>query len=347
MYIIIPCAGQSTRFPNMRPKYLLCDYQGRSMLQLAAKPYLDDHTVYAIVLKEHDEQYHSTDQINSMFGNRVKVVVLPEPTAGPADTIYQALEHLNLHSSDGFLVRDCDSLLEHDPLSPGNKIFVDTLDNHPTLRMPGNKSYLTVNNWGIVGNIVEKKIISDTFCVGGYQFECIAEYKDAYNDLKNSKLGEIYMSSIVSYMITKHAIFNTEQVKSFVDLGTAEDWAQYNNKPTLFVDIDGTIVKNQALYGKNNYKTKPTALENNVRALLNAKARGAQIIFTTSRPSSSRTETQALLDQLGFGDCQLLMDLHHARRILINDHAATNPWPSAVAINIKRNDDSLDQMLRY
>jgi hypothetical protein len=35
------------------------------------------------------------------------------------------------------------------------------------------------------------------------------------------------------------------------------------------------------------------------------------------------------------------MDLPHAKRILINDFAPTNPYPTAVAINLERNSSNL------
>jgi 2-C-methyl-D-erythritol 4-phosphate cytidylyltransferase len=42
MEIIIPAAGLSTRFPNMRPKYTLTDYTGKMMIEksISFKSYL-------------------------------------------------------------------------------------------------------------------------------------------------------------------------------------------------------------------------------------------------------------------------------------------------------------------
>lgn len=345
MDIIIPCAGQSTRFPNMRPKYLLCDYQGRSMIQLAAGDYINEFQIHVAILEQHNIQYQAADQLRSMFGSAVNIVILPNPTSGPAETIDQTLNQLELKGS--FLVRDCDSIFEHSDFIQGNSVYVDSLADHPNIRNPSNKSYVSTNDWGIVNNIVEKKITSDIFCVGGYQFSDVNIYRQAYIDIKNSRLQEIYMSTIIDHLISQGEIFITQPVKNYCDLGTFEDWSKYNDKPTLFTDIDGTIVENQSLHGSNNYEAWPNVLQNNVDALLKAKSHGAQIVFTTSRPNRFEKATKNLLAKLGFSDCQLLMDMHHARRILINDYAPSNPWPSAVAINIKRNDDGLDQLLKY
>ena len=345
MDVIIPCAGQSSRFPNMRPKYLLSDYLGRSMIEMAAEPYLGKHRVHTVILREHEDQHGVIEQLAGMFGDAVNVVVLPRLTSGPAETVSQALDALGLGDSP-FLVRDCDSIIAHGELMGGNRLFVDDLANHPTLRAPANKSYVEVNNLGVVTNIVEKKIISQRFCVGGYQFGSALRYQEAFAALRRGHVGEIYISTVIDHMIGKGEIFTTIDVKAFNDLGTAEDWQRHNDKPTLFVDIDGTLVMNQTLHGRNGYGTAPVPLERNVAALRSALDRGCQIVFTTARPQSAFHATRSLLDGLGFGDCQMIMGLHHARRILINDHAPTNPYPSAVAINIKRNDDSLDQILR-
>jgi hypothetical protein len=39
------------------------------------------------------------------------------------------------------------------------------------------------------------------------------------------------------------------------------------------------------------------------------------------------------------------MGVHHSKRILINDYATTNPYPTAVAINLKRDSENLGDMI--
>lgn len=347
MDVIIPCAGFSTRFPNMRPKYLLADFSNRRMIELAAAPYLGKHKVHAVILKQHQETYNVSRIFNEIFGSKVSLVILDEPTSGPAETINEALAHLSLPDDAPFLVHDCDSKFDHSDLGSGNEILVSSLDDHPHLRTPSNKSYVGINDQGIVVSVIEKKIISDLFCVGGYQFASAETYRKAYADLSRSRLGEIYISSVIDHLICKGEVFTTRRVESFVDLGTKEDWEKFNDRPTIFCDIDGTLIHNQSPYGDNNYSTPPVTLPKNVETLKRAKMHGCQIIFTTSRPGRWRAETEKMLEGIGLGGCQLIMDLHHARRILVNDHAPTNPYPSAVAINLRRDDDCLDQMLRY
>ena len=42
---------------------------------------------------------------------------------------------------------------------------------------------------------------------------------------------------------------------------------------------------------------------------------------------------------------QVIMGLPHSRRVLINDFAKSNPYPSATAINMPRNKTDLKELL--
>lgn len=59
------------------------------------------------------------------------------------------------------------------------------------------------------------------------------------------------------------------------------------------------------------------------------------------RPEKTRKLTHQMLENLGFRNFQLLLNLNNAARILINDYNEMNPYPRATAINIKRNADNL------
>ena len=52
MEIVLPAAGLSTRFPNMKPKYILADYKGKMMFESAIKHYLGKYNITIGILKE-------------------------------------------------------------------------------------------------------------------------------------------------------------------------------------------------------------------------------------------------------------------------------------------------------
>jgi hypothetical protein len=53
-----------------------------------------------------------------------------------------------------------------------------------------------------------------------------------------------------------------------------------------------------------------------------------------------------MLNELGFEGCDLIMDVHHTNRVIINDFSNTNPYPSAIAINLNRDSDNLEDYLK-
>ncbi len=339
MEIIIPCAGLSTRFPNLRPKYLLTDYRGRLMIEEAVKNYIDKHSITVAVLDMHDKKFGSSKKLKEIFGDAVKVVVLPEPTAGPADTIYQTLKAINIDPSESFMVKDCDSYFDSDVIE-GNAIYVSTLTKNPNMRNAAAKSYTITNDQNIINNVVEKQIVSENFCCGGYQFSRAMDFMDAYDDIKDTT-KEIFVSNVIDYLIGCDAVFIEKQVTNFIDVGTAADWFEYNSRPTYFCDIDGTIVKS-----KFDYNEPYEPLADNVNKLKSELERGCKIVFCTARHEKYRGTTTSMLNELGFEGCDLIMDVHHTKRVLINDFSSTNPYPSAIAINLNRDSDNLEEYLK-
>ena len=140
-------------------------------------------------------------------------------------------------------------------------------------------------------------------------------------------------------MIAQKNVFVEQEVTNYYDLGTAPDWFEYNDRPTYFCDIDGTILLNR--HPADEWQP----LEDNVRVLLEEQARDCKLVFTTARPAKFEARTRGMLDGLGFKNYILVMETNHSRRILINDFSHSNPYPSAVAINLPRNADNLREYL--
>jgi hypothetical protein len=86
-------------------------------------------------------------------------------------------------------------------------------------------------------------------------------------------------------------------------------------------------------------------LFDNIDKLRKELARGCQIVFCTARPKKFESITREMLDSFGFSECQLIMGINHSSRVLINDFAPSNPYPSAVAINLVRDADNLGDMI--
>ena len=75
-------------------------------------------------------------------------------------------------------------------------------------------------------------------------------------------------------------------------------------------------------------------------ARLGGRRRADRVHDRASR-GASRTRTESALRQHGLNPHALIMDCRHGRRFLVNGHAGTNPYPSAVAVNLERNSATL------
>lgn len=341
MEIIMPAAGLSTRFPNMRPKYTLTDFSGVMMFEKAIAPYLGKHHITIGLLKEHDEKYNISKYIKDKFSNDISIVILENRTAGPADTVYQILKNINLPEEEDFLIKDCDSFFDHE-YQEGNYICVSNIKDHEVLKRLSSKSFIITNNQGIVTNIVEKQVVSDKFCVGGYKFESASMFIDTYEKLISEHVEELFVSHIIEECLNNNHVFKESIVSNYVDVGTAEEWFAYNDKAVIFCDIDGTIIKAQP---KHEYHLDPVPLDNNIQRIKDLLKAGSTIIFTTARPEIYNDRTETILRNLGFTDFKLISGLPNTKRILINDFNEANPYPRAIAVNIKRDYDTLGDYL--
>ena len=337
MEIILPAAGLSTRFPNMRPKYTLTDYKGQMMFERAIQYYVGKYNVTIGILREHENNYNISKYIKDTYDKLVNIVVLEERTSGPADTVYQILKQANISDDKEFFIKDCDSFFDHIP-TEGNYVCVSSIADHEVLKRLASKSFVISNDQGIINNIIEKKVVSDKFCVGGYKFDKVGLYKSTFEKLKSKNVKEIFVSHIIQDCLHNNHIFTEKQITNYIDVGTAEDWFEYNDRPVIFCDIDGTLVKAQA---KGTYDEQPEALEENVKVMLKYQNNGSQIIFTTARPKKYDTRTREILDSLGFKEYDLISGLQNVKRILINDYNEANPHPRAIAVNLKRDTDNL------
>lgn len=340
MEIIIPAAGLSTRFPNMRPKYTLTDHTGTLMLERSISPFLGKYNITIGILKEHNDKYNVVDMLKHEMPE-LNIVILEERTNGPAETVSTIIKKAGINLDTEILIKDCDSFFEH-TVTSGNYVCISTIAEHEILKRLASKSFIITNDQGIITNIIEKEVISNKFCVGGYKFESARLFCETFEKLKDKNVGEIFVSHIIEDCLNNHKIFLEKHVTDYVDVGTSDEWFAYNNKACIFCDIDGTIIKAQP---KGGYDKEPEVLIHNVNRLKELVEQGSTIVFTTARGSEYDERTKEILFSLGFDNFGLISGLPNTKRVLINDYNEANPYPRAIAVNLKRNADNLRDYL--
>jgi len=336
MAVIIPCAGRSSRFPGTRPKYLLTLYDGDTMFERTAKDYPNED-IHFIILEEHKDKYDASEAIYKAFKDRdnIFVHVLPKVTSGPAETVYMVTKHLK---DQPILIRDCDSFFDV-PLKKTNHVCLADLRDNKSITNVAAKSYAVLNDQDFITNIVEKTVVSNYICVGGYGFESSDEFNQVFKRQSKEFKGEIFISHIIKDMLHTNT-FEAEIVKNYIDCGTYDEFVRYNqSKPTIFCDLDGTVFLNQSRLFSNNYSNEPELMPNAAKYLLAKEKAGSKIIFTTSRPDEFADITINALNKAGFTNVNVLFNIPHAPRMVINDNSRTNPYPTALAMNVPRDDN--------
>lgn len=347
MNLILPLAGLSSRFPGMKPKWLLTHPNGNLMITEAIKG-LDlslVKNIYLVVLKQHldgfDVERHISDQFKEFASDKkIVITVLDEPTKNQPETVYQAITRNNIQGS--IFIKDCDNYfttkIEHE-----NSVCVFNL-NDMDLVHARNKSYAVFDHTKIIKNIVEKKVVSSDFCVGGYSFESSDIFIEYFNKLKEK--SDLYISHLIYQMILDGLIFKASQASNYIDWGTLVEWNRYKSQyATLFVDLDGTLVKNSGQFFEPHWGTTK-GISDNVTSINKLHEGGkVQIILTTARKEEYRDATIKQLRKEGIKYHQIIFGLYHGKRIVINDYAKTNPYKSCDAINIKRDSSDLKEML--
>ena len=350
-YLVIPAAGQSTRYPDTRPKWLMTMPDGQLMIEKSVSDFncKNFKKVFIVVLKEHLKKFTNKEYlIKSMkrtIGKNVEIVELEKKTTCQAETILSFLKKIKIKGS--ILIKDCDNKFSIAENFSKKKIqnIVYAIDiNTQDLVDAKNKSYIKFNKKNILTNIVEKKIISDYFCTGAYGFEDINTFMlTAERLLKRSK--DVYISHVIFDMMLNGIDFRYKEAKNYVDWGTIREFRNYQKKTlTIFCDFDGCIVENGSKFGKKGWKTD--VLFNNVTKLRELQNRkNIILIVTTSRPSSQIKYIKNLLKSNQIHFDRIITDLPHSKRVLINDFSTTNPYPSAMAINLERDSNKLGDIL--
>ena len=300
-----------------------------------------DRTVIS-VLREHCNEYEADVVLKQVFGGTVDVIILENPTSCAAETVYETIIKADL--SGQLTIKDSDCLVERSYFPIKDHIVGLTVDSRVSVDRLHQKSFIIKNDDDVIVDILEKEMVSNIICLGVY---CVSaqDFIEAYEDICDSDVykheNEIYVSHVISYLITCNSrVFEYVEADKYVDWGTAEEWYKEIAKHNTYVfDIDGVLLENCGKYGTKNWSNHFKPIEDNITILKKLSDRGNQIIFMTARPEEHLIEFKKYLKEHNIKYKTIIADCNHSKRIIINDFAPTNPYPSCEALSIKRNDN--------
>lgn len=346
--------GKSSRFPGMRPKWMLTHPSTGNIMCVESISGIDISffdQIYFVFLKEHEDLYGASNAIEKSIKNTkelckkskfVNFIILDSPTKSQSETVHQAIIKANIN---GFIyIKDSDGYFRSNIESTENQVTYFDLNDIDEINARA-KSYIDLDSNNRITNMVEKKVISSTFCVGGYGFKSAKDFCVYYKKIEHLP-GECYISNVIFEMMLDGKIFIGNESFDFLDWGTIKSWNDYKSKfYTIFSDLDGTLISNTS-HLIPPFIGEGSPLVNNIKSLRKIKSNGGFVIITTSRPEEYRDITEKEINLHGIPCDILIMGLPHSQRLIINDFSKSNPHPSCSSINIQRNSDNIDQYLK-
>ncbi len=346
--LLLPCAGKSSRYPGVRPKWMLTLPDGNLALWRAAASVPEDayDRIVVAVRADHEERYKCRDVLQRVFGAAAEVLVIKHDTRGPADTVAHLIRHFDLRGP--ILVKDADSFFDPAPLPEGNFVSVSDVRATPQMSNVGAKSFAVVNEHSLIVQMVEKSLVSNFVSIGLYGMADAQLYLRHFDAIvREHDAGEVFVSHVLNRAIQDGAVVVPHNVKGLIDVGTLEDWRRVvRAQGTIICDIDGVVFKNHSRYFEPTWDSDEEPIAANIATLLEWQRNGAQIVFMTARAESCRARTAASLEATGLKPHALIMDCRHGRRLLVNDHTKSNPYPSAVGISVPRDSPTLGDYLK-
>jgi len=331
---------------NKNPAFLTCP-NGNLMIKEVIQ-HIDFsliNKIYIIIHKEEFDSYFYLDDFKSMFDlKNIEIIIDIQDMKykSPAQTIYNCIKKNNIVGS--ILIKDYKSIFHFSP-KIGNYVYYC---NSVELSHLDNKSFIQFNNLNQITNISEKEIISNYVNIGAYIFNDVKLFLESYEEIcKINNMSEIYISHVIFKCIISNKLFYSIKVNNILDFSREKDWKNYCKEyKTLFVDIDGTLVYNSGEYSKKKWG-ETDAIQDNVDYLNKLYSTGkVKIILTTARKKIYEQKTIEQLKKNNIPYDDIIFDLYHGKRYLINDYSETNKYPTAISINLCRNQNNLQDFLK-
>jgi hypothetical protein len=346
--VVIPAAGRSSRFNGLSPKWMRTHPDGNLMIQKSLQTFNGkDFDIYLITTSEIEEKFSVIEKLKLALPN-INVIILNNSTKSSVETLLLGLEKIGklINIDTPLFVKDVDNLVEFDwenfDMNTSSSIGLDIKSN--IVNNIANKSFIVVNENGLITDFVEKEIVSNVISVGTHFFKTALEALTTAQLLLTNNVDqtyELYTSHLISYNIYSGIEYIMIPAIKYEDFGTQIEWDKVRDDyKTIFVDFDGTLVENRGRYSNPNWFSRSDIpLEKNMEIIKKLHNNGSQIVITTSRSSSEKEYIRDFLLKFNIRAHEIICDLNHSERVIINDFFDTNKYPTASAINLPRNGD--------
>lgn len=228
--LIVPIAADKPEYNDRLPYLFGLDDDGIVLCVksiLGMQPDSFDH-IYFTILKKHDERYFVGDTLRLQFCRlgitNAEVVVLSESTCDQVETICQTIHQKNIGGA--IFVKDGDSYFSGN-VESGNAVAIFPIENLE-LFDPRDKSYVAVDDFNYITNIIEKRVVGHHISAGGYGFASASDFLSQYEKLRS--YGHLYLSHLIYAMLLSGAPFHPIAAEEYRDWGNKKLYQLMNQK---------------------------------------------------------------------------------------------------------------------
>jgi NDP-sugar pyrophosphorylase family protein len=225
--LVMPMAGRGTRFAaggEPRPKPLL-EIAGRPFFWWAAESVrraADVGEMLFVVLEEHVRDF-AIDAAILRFYPEARILALPEPTAGAAETAARGVE--SLRSSGPLALNDCDHAFRASGLgalaASAEAALVGFRSDDPAY------SYVRFGEDGRVCGTVEKEVAGPYAIAGCYLFASRAAFTAAWDGYRRDcPYEELFVSGLYNQIAARGGSLRFAPLDSHVSFGTPAELAR-------------------------------------------------------------------------------------------------------------------------
>lgn len=216
--LIIPAAAYKETNEQFIPEIFKINDHGRMNIisNMIDLPLNDFDNIYIVVNQRIDEIYNVKNMLeiqlkNEEFGDKTHIIVIKN-TRNVVDTVLQTIAQIP-YNKFGVFIKDADASFDITELNNENTVYTYKLEDVTEIN-PSSKSYVSTTSDDVVLNIIEKRVISSEFCVGGYYFNDIKKFVDLCERVR--EYDKLYLSNVIYYDILRNGeIYRTEQVIKF------------------------------------------------------------------------------------------------------------------------------------
>jgi len=371
MNLITLAAGMGTRLikRSQIPKPFQI-VKGKSIIEWSLTSYqyfinkriINVKNLYFVILKEHIKKFDAINRLKKIFGDSIKIIVIPKLTSGPADTARIALKKIN--NNNPIIINDSDHYFN------GNALFNEIIKIKKTKEVYGiinttntnskkpNWSYINENDKGKLIGVKEKDIklaqSNARGIIGSYFFSNKKIFLNEANKIikANNNNKEFFISEVINNLIKKNKKFNVCFTKKIYPLGNYEQVKKFEKKfdfkdfypepKTIIIDFDGVLIRHDDAGGSNSKQKKfiyPTkAISSNVDLIKNEYKNGSFIVVMSARPENERRNVMKELSKFKINYHKILLGVASGSRVVINDKKKSHPnIKTAIAIETRRN----------